>query len=117
MAKILVKFDCNYADEFDMYGYKIMTTEQWEALKAKAKAFWEENPGYEVESYFGTNEAFTWESYAEWLGAYEVQEVSEADLEVLTKILGNSFGEFAVPYFHNDDEEDEEDFEDEDEEE
>lgn len=53
--KFLVKFDKNWADECDVYGFKIMTEEQVEGLRASLPY---------ITYYFGSNEG--WEEPGEF---------------------------------------------------
>lgn len=108
--KVLVKFECNWADEFDMKGMIVMDRTKWAALDAKAQKWFEANPSDIYEEYFGTNEAFSWTDYKEWRDCYKVVEITEDEAVVLMKYSNreNIVGEFAWPEFAVEDEGDEE---------
>ena len=116
---VLVKIDSNWADEFDVSGWKLFSKEEWEKSLLDAKAFFEKNRGRrnELELSFGTNEALTFDSFEEYTAAYTAEELTPKELSVLLKYWpGEECGTFV--YFDGFDlEEDEEDDEEDDEEE
>jgi len=96
---LLVKFDSNYADEFDVSGFTIMSQAAWEKHKVDvAKRFAalsapvEKMGGYmdypELEAYFGTNESLTWSHYDHYIESFDVKELSDDELKVLKKFFG-----------------------------
>jgi len=99
---LLVKFDSNYADEFDVEGFTIMSETEWEEHKAKVSAFFkkrEQNFSFErgrgrrpyddgVEVYFGTNEQIIYETLDCYLRSFKVQKISDEEIEVLKKFFG-----------------------------
>jgi len=96
---LLVKFDSNYADEFDVEGFTIMSETEWEEHKAKVTAFFERrdqtrqkdqwgNYRDGVEVYFGTNEQIIYETLDCYLRSFKVQKISQEEIKVLKKFFG-----------------------------
>jgi len=83
---LLVKFDSNYADEFDVSGFTIMSQAAWEKHKVDAaKRF---DSGCELEAYFGTNESLSWSHYDDYIKSFDVKELSDDELKTLKKFFG-----------------------------
>jgi len=90
--KVLVKFEADYADEFDVYGFQIMDKDKW--LKYKAKLMDHEGT---IEIYFGTNEAIVAESGEEFLYNYTVIGISGTESSHLEKLFPNgNYGNFLM---------------------
>lgn len=83
--KFLVKFDCNWADEFDVSAFRIV--DDMDAVQAiiagAAEGYW-----------FGTNEG--WEAGEITEDDFEIVEITDEEAEVLVKLFGSSYGNF--PY-------------------
>lgn len=76
-----IKYFDNYADEFDIEGFRIMSNEMWEDwLKNAKKAFSDADELDEpVYYYFGSNEAVEYEDgFAGFLNSFQIQDVSLA---------------------------------------
>ena len=86
---LLVKYRDNYADEFDVNGFRIFTFEEWENWKLNLK---EE----QLHAGFGTNEACEYESKDDLLRCMKVipisAEVTKSLFEVFGKPYVQSFG-------------------------
>jgi hypothetical protein len=81
---IMVEFDGNWADEFDMRGYWFTSREKYEKYLEEIKAFNE----FPHEQYFGTNEAMIWESledYTNCLG--KPKKVSAEEMKIVAKLF------------------------------
>ena len=78
----LVKCEADYSDEFDVYGFEVMSKKRWEAIKEAIKRI-----NYPVEFYFGTNEGLMPESPKELLSYFTVVEISKEEVEVLKKFF------------------------------
>lgn len=79
MKKYLVKYNGNYADEFDVYFHSIMTKEQLEEAKGLIqKIGWNEE-----EFWFGTNESIEVSSkeLLEWLN--KATEITDEQLKTI----------------------------------
>jgi hypothetical protein len=100
--KLLIKFDSNYADEFDVEGFTIMNESEWEKHKADVTAFfkkrdetvapnrWGHRDGVEV--YFGTNEQMIYETLDCYLRSFTATEVSDEEIAVLQKHFSRGGG-------------------------
>lgn len=91
----LVKFKDNYADEFDVEGFRLFTDDSW-------RAFLDQLPQYPDETYFGTNEYIEYSTKASYLKTLEVLEISEKEYKILLKLFGTDiipygYGMFLVP--------------------
>jgi hypothetical protein len=103
--KVLVQYDSNYADEFDVSGFCVMTKADWEKHAAKAtdlfnkraaKPLPEPDKQYsrrnqearQVEVYFGTNESMIYETLDCYLRSFKITELADADLKTLQKFFG-----------------------------
>lgn len=96
---LLVKFSSNYADEFDVDGFKIMSEEDWEKhVRAATNAFDNQPEASKrnklfgaskepVELYFGTNEALEFNDLKEYLGAFVVTKLSSTEHKTLEKLF------------------------------
>jgi len=99
---LLVKYDCNYADEFDIAGFIVMTQSEWlKHITGVERHFqqwdnehapdrWGNRQGIEV--YFGTNEQIIYEGFESYRRSFEVTELSDSDYETLKKLFGKSYG-------------------------
>ena len=85
---VLLKFQMDYADEFDVYGFEVVTEELWEKYKQMFKCV-----SYPNEYYFGTNEMVTFEDEAEVLRAITVTELSIMQADALKALFESSYGD------------------------
>ena len=112
---LLIKYDSNYADEFDVDGFVVWTESKWQAHK-DAVTKWFENraakkgpkpelpphndPQYwtlydqlrkwerdEVERYFGTNEAVTYSDAEDYFRCFKTTEITPEEHEVLKRLF------------------------------
>lgn len=101
MAKVLVKFEKDWADEFDVRGFAVYDKEEWEKDLAEFKECTEFGGAW-----FGTNEG--WEgseilgNKEDWVRSWEVTEISDDEAAVLGKFfgypyVGPCFGTFKGP--------------------
>jgi len=90
MSKILIKYEANWADEFDCEGFAVYDKKEWEEHCNKVeKAF--EKINKEIEIGFGSNEYFTFESYRDWERCFRVIDISDADISLLQTHFFNSY--------------------------
>jgi len=87
----LVKFEYNYADEFDVTGWRLMNQERMDKFNEGI-----EKAKYPRECYFGTNKAFEIQNKEEILSAFEIIEINDMEANILKTIIGESHG--FVPY-------------------
>ena len=113
---LLVKFDSNWADEFDVDGFVVWPESKWQAHK-DAVTKWFENRaakrgpkpelpphndptywtiydqvrkwerGEEVERYFGTNESMTYSSAEDYFRCFKTTEITAEEYEVLKRLF------------------------------
>lgn len=74
---LIVKFDGNYADEFDVSAYKIFTEEQWQKFQNYLKDVHET-----IEVYFGTNENLEYDNGKSFLSDCSVHQSGFTDDEI-----------------------------------
>jgi len=97
MNKILVTFNADWADEFDVDGFYIYEKDEWkkdvEAFKLACK-----HGNIKDSYYFGTNEG--WEDFGEeWLDNYSSEELTNEQVKTLSELFNHGFGIF--PHLNN----------------
>lgn len=90
MSKVLVIFSKDWADEFNVDGFRVYDSDKLESLKQRINA----NSSANFEYYFGTNEGWDEEVGEFFKHSYEFKEISNLEAEVIKKCFGNSFGVF-----------------------
>jgi hypothetical protein len=99
MKYYLVKYEDNYADEFDIQGFRIFTEVELKAFKTLVKT-----AKYPQEVYFGTNESISYDSFTDY---------TEEEASLLTKLFGydttTEYGFFLNPEEQDEDDDSEED--------
>lgn len=76
----LVVYKDNYADEFDLEGFKIFTQEEWDAyVKGLQKL------EYPTMTYFGTNEYVEYESFEDLIRRYKVIPIDVWNKDLIVK--------------------------------
>lgn len=78
---LLVSYDDNYADEFNINGFKVFTTEEWEKWKSSL-------PENSFEHGFGTNECIEYSSKEEFLATCTVKSITVEQAKMLFEIFG-----------------------------
>ncbi len=96
----LVKYNGNWADEFDTKGFMLVSEGTWEQYLENLEVFFENLEGEEYEHYFGTNEWFTFDSLKGYVKDFKVEEISDAEVVVLQKLFGspldNPYGNYGI---------------------
>lgn len=96
--QLLIQYDSNWADEFDLEGFVVMSESKWnnhkDAIQKRFDALPRDkdqwgNSRYELKQYFGTNEDQTWSNMDQYLAEFKVTELSESDLQVLKKFFSH----------------------------
>lgn len=90
---LLIKTSFDYADEFNVVGYDIITEKQFEEDKELVHEVLSRRG--EVECYFGTNEYIPITSPEDFYSQLNVKTISEEDAEVIKQHLGTSYGTFS----------------------
>ena len=111
---ILVKFEDNYADEFDTSGFQIMTQYELDEflafardsfIRASAMELTPERFVYHrqpelvfnddyVECYFGTNEQWMWTSYEDFMSCLSFSQLSSEAMKYIVTNVGTDYGMF-----------------------
>ena len=73
---VLVAFNGNWADEFDLYGFKIMTKERWSEMYFCAQHCLQ----YPKSLGFGTNQEIEFEHWPSWIQSLTVREITYAEV-------------------------------------
>ena len=81
---ILVKFNDNYADEFDVGGFRFYEEKEWNKYKKLVK----EKIKFPKEASFGTNEFIEYNSAEDYFKCTEVKKLSEEEYNFLVKLFG-----------------------------
>lgn len=97
MKYYLLNFTDNYADEFDVYGFKVLTEEEYkkgkidseEAFRLRMEDTRANHRGDKsVQISFGTNEWVEYYRFEDYLKSFKVTEISEDEYNVLAKLFG-----------------------------
>lgn len=83
---LLVKFQMDWADEHDVYGFRIMGDDEWNRFQEVLDCVI-----YPQETYFGTNEELIFESKEQVLKALEVSTLTEEEVAVFKKFFGKLY--------------------------
>ena len=86
---LLIKYNDNWADEFDVDLLWVTTEEEFEQWKNELSTKDIDNS---VEIYFGTNEFISFSSYEEIIEGIEVSEISKDFYNTFIKLIGDYFG-------------------------
>lgn len=95
----VIKFSGSWADEFTAEGLKVVEKEWWESHQLEAKEKWGTE---ERETYFGTNECFTFYNSADYLRNFKVVDLTQDEIQVIQKVIGK-YGLGIVPFIKFDD--------------
>jgi|LakMenE01Jun11ns_1017448.scaffolds.fasta_scaffold9809416_3 hypothetical protein len=111
--KQLIKFQDNWADEFNVEAFAVKDYQEIEKLFALAKIYFDLFPGQELEIGFGTNETLTFCDYEDYRSRFTVTDLTESEVEVFQKhfpqylpeilpVFGTGSGvfEFGIFYDH-----------------
>ena len=105
---VLIKFEKNYADEFDVVGFHVSPAVVWEEDVEEARNYFL-NGGNPVEVYFGANEALVFEDFDDFNRAYTTKPLTIDEAKVLfdcfdSKLRSSfkllytcTYGEFIIP--------------------
>lgn len=102
---ILVCYESDWADDIDVYGYSIETSESWELTKRAVKEYFEKGEDRELEHYIGRNESITYDSYESWLCSYTTLPIPSEEVVNYLKSIPNFSGHFFEPYWDDEEEE------------
>lgn len=94
---LLLQYSCNYADEFDVEGFIVMSESDWEEHKAMAAKIFEKR-GRSIEVYFGTNEDVSYYDLEDYMRSFVVKELTEAQFQVLKDLFGIHYDEHTYSF-------------------
>lgn len=77
---LLVNYKANYADEFDVYGFRVFDTIEWEQ--------WKSNLEDGCEYCFGTNESIYYHDKQSILNDFKIIQLSVEEVKILYKLFG-----------------------------
>lgn len=83
--KVLIKWEEDWADEFDMVGFIILEKEVFDNLINRINS-----AVYPFEAYFGTNEAYTFEEPQDVISKMQVKTITDGDSTELERIFGST---------------------------
>jgi hypothetical protein len=96
MKQILVKYEDNWADEVDIYGFRLFDLKEWMAYKDDLVKHIAENG--ELKYSFGTNEEITYDSVEDVLRQFTVNEISMEEYDAIVSAFNfgmrRKFGDF-----------------------
>jgi len=86
--KVLVQWNSDWADEMDIYGYIVVTKEEADAFKKKAK-----NTKEPFSVYVGTNEEIDYPDGEALLDELTFQNLTEEECKTIQKFFGDTGGQ------------------------
>ena len=89
---LLVRYEANYADEFDIYGFKFMSEEGWDELKETIEKLFKYTKTFEY--YFGTNEYIEYEDSEAILDDLKAEQIDPALAESMQWALSMPSDEY-----------------------
>ena len=85
---ILAKFQCDWADEHDVYGFMTYNSrDKLEKIFTYMTAYWETYPNKEVELGFGTNQCLYFDSIEGFRGCFTITELTDEEFGTLLKLF------------------------------
>jgi hypothetical protein len=108
MTHVLVQYEDNYADEFDIEGFMVMTAADWTQHTREA-----ENADWPQEKYFGTNEYTSYYSAKDYLDCFTVTPLNDVEYVTVTTLFEDiesyGIGMFQTIEFEDEEWDDDED--------
>jgi hypothetical protein len=92
MTHVVVVFGDNWADEMDISGVRIFTSEEWQEIQDRI-------PDKPFNIYIGSNQDIEYESKQDYLSNFEATPITAEQAAWLQSILGTRFGHFPNPEF------------------
>lgn len=97
---LLVNFQRDYADEFDVYGFAVFyDQERWKEHLNDVKELFEQDDSPK-EVYFGTNEFVQYDDFFEYESSFNVQEIDEETANKLKELICYSRGTGEEPGYY-----------------
>ncbi len=85
---VLIKFQKDWADEFDVYGFQVLSDKEWAELQEAIDKI-----KYPLELYFGTNEQLIFESSDETLRELKATFLNLGEYLVFKKHFGTTYSD------------------------
>jgi hypothetical protein len=82
---MIITFKCDYADEFDVWGFRRITKEDWQKCLETSKAKFDRDG--KLEYGFGTNEVIEWTSYSEFLDSFVILSATPEEESAISRIF------------------------------
>jgi hypothetical protein len=92
MTKVFISFEDNWADEFDVYQWAIVSKKDWEA--AKESIIKQIDSGKEINIGFGSNQWNTYNSAEELLSKISIKEISSSQEKTIREFVKGSENEY-----------------------
>ena len=96
--RVLLTFRADWADEFDVYGFDVVSQAEWEEFKR----CWQEETS-ELQWGFGTNEEIHWPNGTAMVNNFKAKIITDEQFKVLDELFG-SFHDYIhfgnTPYDH-----------------
>lgn len=89
----LVKYEDNWADEMDIYGFHILTDETWEKFLALINRV-KDLPDFQLNIGVGSNEDIDYDSVEDLLNVLTATDISDKDAEVIKNNFNLPYGQF-----------------------
>lgn len=86
LMAVLIKWEQNWADEFDMTGFQILSDEDYNRFIDRIN-----NADYPVEASFGTNESYEFESIEDITRSIDAITLTEKEAETFSNLFGEKF--------------------------
>jgi len=83
----LMKFECDYSDEFDVYGISIINLKEMNEIYEGI-----EKAKYPKECYFGSNEMLMFENGIDAKRSFTFEALTDNEYQVLKKMFPKEFG-------------------------
>ncbi len=85
--KVLLVFDDNWADEFDISAWQIVDKDKWESLREQ---FLEKVGDNSFSFYFGTNEDMEYDNASAFIDQISEKAITSEEAKLIKKIFGCS---------------------------
>lgn len=88
---VLVQTKDNWADEMDIYGWRICAKHWLDAYLETAKRYFESG-GEPIIEWVGTNEEIYYNNYSDITRILTIKEINEKEVEMIKKLFGSDYG-------------------------
>jgi len=85
MSKMLIRFEGNWADEMELFGFEIMEEEVWRAHLKRVRKFLEDGGPYE--KCVGSNENIEYTNYDEYVSHFTGSRLTDMESQTIEKFF------------------------------